>query len=281
MQVQPNNTDLKLISDNRSGNKLEILLYTYNEEIRILNILSFYGKEFDIVIMDGGSSDGTCDVVRQYGGTVYSRVGASIGENHFVHYVNNLTKSGRCFTMQCDEFIEITELQKASELLLEGGCILGRRIDWFYGVKARKATCILPRGFRRGEAIYNPTNLHDTLSYAKSAKNTMIVNVQHLHVYNMRDDYGKFGNYIYHEVLQLRKAASPTKSFLIRFLRLGRNLQLGFVRFPKNLWLILFLLAQFFASLFLFLMCLIEQSKLSTKEEQFKQYRGKYRVADE
>jgi glycosyltransferase involved in cell wall biosynthesis len=270
-------TQLELLNDNRSGEKLEMVFMTFNEQERIMSTLSLYAAEFDVVILDGGSSDSTCDLVLQHGGTVYKRIGENVGENHFVYYVNNLTKSGRCFYMMCDEYVEIPELQKASKLLLEGeGQVFGRRIDWFYGIQARKPTCLSPKGFRRGDAAYDATNFHDTLSYARQSTKKIIVDVQHFHVYSMKDDYGKFGYYIYQEVLQLRKTASPIKSFFIRFLRLARNFQLGVVRFQNNKWIILFLLAQFFASFFLFIMSLIEQSKLSSKDEQLKQYVNKH-----
>lgn len=274
-------TQLELLNDNRSGDKLEMVFMTFNEQERIKSILSHYASEFDVVILDGGSSDSTCDLVQQNGGTVYKRIGENVGENHFVYYVNNLTKSGRCFYMMCDEYVEVSELQKASNLLAEGECqVFGRRIDWFYGIQARKPTCLLPKGFRQGDAAYDATNFHDTLRHANPSTSKLIVDVQHLHIFSMKDDYGKYGHYIYHEVLQLRKTANPIKSFFIRFLMLARNFQLGFVRFPKNLWLILFLLAQFFASIFLFLMSLIEQSKLSTKDEQLKQHENMYHRAN-
>jgi hypothetical protein len=280
MYGQPRNTNLDLICDNRSGAKLELVFPTNNEEVRIKSILSRYMPEFDVVILDGGSGDKTCDLVCQYGGTVYKRIGDMIGENHFVYYVNNLTKSGRCFYMSCDEFVEVSDLLNASKSLSEGGYhIFGRRIDWFYGMKARKPTCLSPKGFRRGEAIYEATNLHDSLRYVSHSSKKLIIDVQHLHVYSMKDDYGKFGYYIYHEVLQLRKTRNPIKSFFIRFLKLLRNLQLGLVRFPQNLWLILFLVAQFFASFFLFFMCLIEQLKLNSRDEQLRKYKNKYQKA--
>lgn len=271
------NTQLELINDNRSGVKLEMVFMTFNEQERINSILSLYGSEFDVVILDGGSSDNTCDFVQQQGGTVYKRIGENVGENHFVHYVNNLTKSGRCFYMMCDEYVEVSELQRASKLLAEGECqVFGRRIDWFYGIQARKSTCLLPKGFRQGDAAYDATNFHDTLSYARQSTNKLIVDVQHLHVFSMKDDYGKFGHYIYHEVLQLSKTANPIKSFFIRFLKLVRALQLNSFRFLKSPWLILFFLAQFFATIFLFAMVLIEQKLLKSKEEQVKVYIKKY-----
>ncbi len=271
------NSALNLIHDNRSGNKLELVFMTFNEEDRIKNILLFYGREFDIVILDDGSNDSTCELVQHHGGTVYKRIGDSIGENHFANYVNYQTKSGRCFYMMCDEYVEISELQKASKLLLEGeGQVFGRRIDWFYGIQARKPTCLSPKGFRRGDAIYDPANFHDTLSYARQSTKKMILDVQHLHVYSMKDDYGKFGYYIYQEVLQLRKTASPIKSFFIRFLKLVRALQLNSLRFSKAPWLILFFLAQFFATIFLFVMAFIEQRSLKSRGEQIELYIKEY-----
>jgi glycosyltransferase involved in cell wall biosynthesis len=270
-------TQLELLNDNRSGDKLEMVFMTFNEQERIKSILSLYASEFDVVILDGGSSDSTCDLVKQHGGTVYKRIGENVGENHFVHYVNNLTKSGRCFYMMCDEYVEVSELQKASKLLAEGECqVFGRRIDWFYGIQARKPTCLLPKGFRQGDAAYDATNFHDTLRNANPSASKLIVDVQHLHIFSMKDDYGKFGHYIYHEVLQLRKTANPIKSFFIRFLKLVRALQLNSLRFLKSPWIILFFLAQFFATIFLFAMAFIEQRLLKSKDEQIEAYIKKY-----
>ena len=279
-RIKPEYTGLELIIDNRSGACLEIVIPVFNEEKRIVNILNYY-KEFDIVLLDGGSTDKTIDIAFAKNASVFSRLGMNIGENHFVYYLNNLTKSGRCFYMSGDDYVERSELKKVSELLVKGDCqIYGRRIDWFYGIKASKPTCLLPKGFNKGDAVYDPTNLHDTLSYARQSTNKLIVDVQHLHIFSMKDDYGKFGNYIYHEVSQLRKSANPIKAFMVRFLKLGRDLQLGFVRFPKKFWLIIFLLAQFFASFFLFLMSFIEQSKLNTKDEQIKKYEKMYQITN-
>jgi hypothetical protein len=177
----------------------------------------------------------------------------------------------------CDEFIEIAELQRASKLLKDSKYqVYGRRIDWFYGVQASKQTCLLPKGFRRTEATYNATNFHDTLHYTNPSENRIILDVQHLHVFSMKDDYGKFGYYIYHEVKQLRNTKTPKKSLFIRFLKLLRALQLNSIRFKNKPSIIFFLLAQFFATIFLFAMAIIEQKMLKSKDEQIKLYTEKY-----
>src|SRR3546814_17917167 len=85
---------------------------TYNEAQRITNILDTYSAACDIVILDGGSTDQTIDIVIARGGTVFARLGESIGENHFNYYVNNVTRSGRCFYMMCDEKVAIADLKR-------------------------------------------------------------------------------------------------------------------------------------------------------------------------
>ena len=92
--IRPKDTELQLIFDNRSGERLEIVIPVFNEEKRIINILNYY-KGFDVVLLDGGSVDRTIDIASEQKATVYSRVGAGIGENHFVYY-NNVIPSGFC-----------------------------------------------------------------------------------------------------------------------------------------------------------------------------------------
>jgi glycosyltransferase involved in cell wall biosynthesis len=268
-------TSLEKIFDNRSGEKLELVFMAFNEESRIGPILSYYSQEFDVVILDGGSDDGTLELVQEAGGSAFKRVGENVGENHFTFYVNHCTKSGRCFYMMCDEFVDLRDLARASEVLSDqNGRVFGRRIDWFYGVKGRNLSCVLPKGFSRGGAKYDSSNLHDTLHYeTRLTGEYLAVDVHHLHVFSMKDDYGKFGNYIYHEIKEIRSAKRPLLALFVRILKLARTMQLGVFRFWRSPWVVIFLFFQLFASIFLFLMSYIEQSKLKSKADQLIYYR--------
>jgi glycosyltransferase involved in cell wall biosynthesis len=267
-------TNLTMKCDNRSGNRLEIVLPTLNEEKRIAKIIQYYSKFFDIVILDGGSIDNTCKITQENGGSVFERVGDNIGENHFAYYVNHCTKSGRCFYMMCDEFIDKDSLSIISSKLEFGkGKVFGRRFDWFYGIRARELNCLIPKGFMKGDAEYNPKNFHDTLSFKnKSNADNNVVDVEHLHVFSMKDDYGKFGNYIYQEVNQICKEKNVFLSSMLRAARLIRALQLNSLRYITSPRIVLFLIIQFFATLFIFILAAIEIKLLPSKELQLQKY---------
>src|SRR3546814_13935495 len=99
-----------------------------------------------------------------------------IGENHFNYYVNNVTRSGRCFYMMCDEKVAIADLKRVSTALEKPGAqVYGQRIDWFYNIRARQPTCLAPKAFRAGTARYDQRNLPDTLSYNHDATEKCIV----------------------------------------------------------------------------------------------------------
>lgn len=270
-------TSLELIVDNRSGSKLEIVFPTFNEQVRIANLLTLYSSDFDIVIMDGGSTDNTCKLVEKSGGTVYRRVGDGVGENHYVFYVNKLCKSGRCFYMMCDEYAELIDLHKASDfLLLQGAQVLGRRIDSFYGDQARKATCVAPKGFRKGDAVYNPKIYHNTLFYKKMSTKRLTIDVLHLHVNSIKADYGKYGYYIYYEMVQLLTYDFTTKVIFIHILKLVRSLQLNVSRYPLSARRTLFFTAQFLVFSLLLAMAYIELKWFKSPDDQRKLYLAKY-----
>lgn len=240
---------LKLICDNRSGSKLEIVFLTYNEEKRIGNILEYYGNDFDIILLDDGSTDKTVDLAIQSGVTVFRRLKECVGENFFVYYINEVTKSGYCFSILADEFVSKSDLMEAfNNLKRERKTIWGRRIDWFYGRRAKTMTCITPRGFVTGMAQYDATNLHGSLRCEDKFddRTSLVVDVHHLHINTMMSDYGKFGGYIYIEIRQILKSSHPLINLTKRaFLRNAKSLFITIRRFRSAgitylMWLFLY-----------------------------------------
>lgn len=195
---------LELIVDNRSGTKLELVIPVYNEEKRLDNLLRYYGMDFDFVLLDGGSTDGTLGMASQRGCTVYRRRGReSVGENHYVYYVNEVTKSGYCFYLMADEFISHQDLLTAHKLLQEEECYIGiRKIEWIYGEAPKTAKVSrhlpTPRGLRRGRARYDSCRLHNSLHYLPPADGSVkyyVFDLDHLHIKSVKAEFGKFGNY--------------------------------------------------------------------------------------
>ncbi len=268
---------LNLVHDNRSGNRLEIVVPTFNEERKIGNILKCYGQDFDVVLLDDGSTDNTVAIAIEAGASVYTRMGETVGENHFVHYVNEVSKSGYCFYMFADEFIKKSELHAAFSALKVQPCvILGKRIDWAYGKRIVSPSSSTPRGLCKGSAIYNPNRLHASLEYIKApaAPRVLEFDVHHLHIWSMKDYFGQAGKYAYLEVEQFRKQAKPILHLLRRY-AISELLML-----PRRLWRerkqgVAFLFWMFVMSLTVSLLAVLswlEQRFLNRPEEQLQIY---------
>jgi glycosyltransferase involved in cell wall biosynthesis len=269
-------TGLNIIRDNRSGTKLEIVVPTLNEERRISNLLKCYAQEFDVVLLDDGSADATVDLAIQAGATVYRRVGEGIGENHYVYYVNEMTKSGLCFYMFADEFIKKSDLRATFAALQVQPCVvLGKRVDWAYGKKLVSPVSSTPRGLSRGSAVYNPNRLHSSLEY-REMPNTRFLefDVHHLHVYSMKRYFGQVGYYAYLEVEQFRRQTHPLLRFIKRFVifeirrlpgRMWRERKRGL---PFLIWMTVLSMSACLVGI----LCWIEQFFLMPPEEQLEVY---------
>lgn len=223
---------LDLIIDNRSGIKLELIFYVFNEEKRIENAFRYYGKDFDIVLMDGGSTDATIDVAIRAGATVFRRTGYEIpGHAHFVFYANHVTKSGFSFCLLADEFVEKDALLNAFSRMQQSRCvILGKRIDWVYGHRIKKPPTITPLGVCKGDAIYDPEYVHASMKCAKGVVEKIYLDVDHFHVWSMKRYFGQAGAYAYSEVELFLKSDRPVWRFVRRFF-ISEVLML-----PRRLW---------------------------------------------
>lgn len=288
-QQNPENTGLEIIYDNRSGEKLEIVLLVFNEERRIGNILNYYKNDFDIVLLDGGSTDRTIEMAVRGGASIYRRVGDSIGENHFTYYNNKITKSGYCFYMMADHFIEKSDLKKAFKHLQNKNTVIGvSQIEWFYGEEPK--TKIMPnlgmaRGFQRGSAVYDPNKLHDSLQYANNfdaTRKIFVYKLHHLHIRSIKNEYGKIGRYLDIEIRQfLNQKATPYQYFrrfvvpilVCAFYRVWFNKTSFRSKFVKIMELVV--------SAQLAMMCWVEQKFMPTVEEQLAQYSLRYKSIEE
>lgn len=278
---------LELICDNRSGKKLEIVIQTLNEEKRIGNLLDYYGKDFDIVLLDDSSTDKTVELAIKSGATVFRRLIRTyeqIYENYFVYYVNEVTKSGYSFYLFADEFAKKKDLLSAYEKLKSGECdlIMGRRVEWAYGQRSNVLGGISLKGLCKGMAIYDPNSAHSNLK-CKESNDIMlsktVIDVHHLSIYSMRDYFCKASRYISYEVDVFLKSKYPFRSFLRRYIaaefkrflyRTGKDMDKGI-----RLWLfnnIFWVAIVSIASLIW-----IERKYLISPEEQLKTYSDFYK----
>ena len=110
--------------DFRSENKLEICVFTKNEEERILNILIKYSEKFNVVLLDDASLDRTIKYARQYKATVFQRRNNCffILEYYLQDYVNEMSASGKVFWMLADEYMEPESLECIEKILQNNNC---------------------------------------------------------------------------------------------------------------------------------------------------------------
>jgi len=212
---------LELIQDNRSGHRLELVVPTFNEEKRIGNILRYYGDAFDVVLLDDGSTDRTVPMALEAGATVFRRIGQAVGDVHFVYYANEVTRSGLCFYLFADEFIEKSDLVAVYEALRDRySLVLVSKAEWLYCRHMLTLNHTERRGFRKGCARHDPESLHENLQVANLPSEKIckrIFSLHHFQIWSVRGLYGKMGTYCYTEVGQFRKDKRAFWRFFRRY----------------------------------------------------------------
>ncbi len=234
---------LDLIKDNRSGSRLEIVVPTFNEEKRIGNILRYYSDSFDVVLLDGGSTDQTVRMAIEAGATVFRRIGQAVGDIHFVYYVNEVSKSGLCFYLFADEFIESSDMKEVYRELRDNcSLVMCRKAEWFYGKRMLTLNHMERRGFRKGCARHDPDTLHENLKAIDLPDEQIcrhLFNLYHLQIWSVRGLFGKMGIYCYTEVEQFHRTKRTFRRFFRRyvvslfgfpFLKVWRERNIGLAR---------------------------------------------------
>lgn len=271
---------LELVKDNRSGERLEIVIMTYNESKRISNFIDYYADEFDIVLLDDSSTDLTVQIATESNATIFKRLGNTIGENHFVDYSNRYSMSGYCFYIMADEFCNKNDLLLAFKHLRDNknGIVIARKYDWFYSKRSNYICSASPRGFNSGMAKYNNTKLHNSLGHVSTIPPCFhYIDLQHFHVWSMSDYFGSAGKYAMIEIQQFQKI-NLIKMFVKRFivsellllpLRIWRNRKLDYITL---LWLCLMAPT----ILFIALLCIMELVFLPSSNKQLEFYKSFY-----
>lgn len=192
---------IEFLCDNRSKDRPELLIFTKNEEIRIGWLLEYYSDLFDIVLLDGGSTDRTIELARKAGATVCLRDNGEVPIACYAHYVENfLGREKFHVQINTDEFVDKDLLFRAvSECEKKNAILLGRRLDWYYGKKRPISPSILARGAKPGQLVWNLKKLHSFVKAPLGAE-TMVVDIDHYHINSVVRRFGHLGYYAMIEV---------------------------------------------------------------------------------
>lgn len=286
MQRRPGQV-LELLQDRRSGIRLEVVIPTFNEERRIGNLLRYYGGEYDLVLLDGGSYDGTLTLARTAGVTVFKRLGEASGDQYVVHYINEVTRSGLCFYLCADQFIERTQLARVEQELRCGAtAVLCDKAEWVYGRRMRTFNHTEAHGFCKGCAHFDADNLHEALRVAPEAMGNVCprrYELHHFHLWSVRDQFGKIALYSEAEIGGFRRRGRAGWRFFRRYVA-------SLIGFPlAKLWrergispsLAVYWILRDLAELSIAGMSWLEQAYLIGPEEQLARYAHFYREPQE
>lgn len=270
---------LELLFDNRSADKPEIIVVTKNEEVRLQWLLDYYGGEFDIVILDGGSDDGTVDLARAANITAFRRGDGRTTIECYAFYVENiLAKQKFHIQLSADEFVDRDFLLESCRSCTERGAILlGRRIDWLYCLKSGVDSSVLPRGSKPGQLVWKLDKLHAFVEAPDRAA-VCVIDIQHFHLHSVSRRFGHLGIYTRWELDGYFRAKRPRWRSFRRFVL--RNL----VYMPVDIWgqwrngpkLVILSLASRLADMAIGVMGYAELRWLKSEQEQMEFYKSFY-----
>lgn len=215
---------LTLIHDFRSGNKVEIVIPTFNEYINIQRIITAYKEIADVVLLDDNSTDDTILYAQQNNCTVYKR-NRSLEPTKFApteyavyYYSEYLSKSNKIIKLDADEMITYKTINSINLELEDNEIVLGVRNDVINGTLYKKSQAIYPLGFK-SKAIVCIDRLHSAIQPKENKKisNNKYINY-HLDIVVDNDRYGKVGRYTILEINRLKINKIFSYIFFRRFL---------------------------------------------------------------
>lgn len=215
---------LTLIHDFRSGNKVEIVIPTFNEYINIQRIITAYKEIADVVLLDDNSTDDTILYAQQNNCTVYKR-NRSLEPTQFApteyavyYYSEYLSKSNKIIKLDADEMITYKTINSINLELEDNEIVLGVRNDVINGNLYKKSQAIYPLGFK-SKAIVCIDRLHSAIQPKENKKisNNKYINY-HLDIVVDNERYGKVGRYTILEINRLKINKFFSYIFFRRFL---------------------------------------------------------------
>lgn len=181
--------------------KPKLITYAKDEEVRIKWFIEYYGGFFDIIVLDGGSSDNTKNICTE-NNVIFVLRKPGVGLGPLLEYIEfNCTDNDIILFLSLDEFIKIETLMPLIHDVQndKSKVILGKRIDYIYGKRInRDAKNVMPRVFRKND-VSAPDALHSGLK-CHPARNTVTVDVLHLHVQDASSIFDKYALYAKFEI---------------------------------------------------------------------------------
>ena len=271
--------------DYRKLDLLEIIIFTYNEEERIHNLLVKYSSLYNVVLIDAGSIDDTHQICKKYKASCFVREDPyPLVEQYIAAYINNLSLSGRCIYMSASELYSLSDVNKADIYLQKyQGVVYVNRVDYLYGIKLKNNGGIIPRGFFKGSVIFNPQkSIHGSLHACQNTLNYpyFLIDVHHFALWDIQRDFGKVGDYTVREVDIILNSSHWKWIFFKRFfLRINKFV---FTRFWKESnWKIRwFCILMYLVEIPIALMYLCENKWFLNRKEQLDLYENKYKIDD-
>lgn len=210
--------------DFRSGNKIELIIPTFNEQANIKRIIKAYHEIADIVLIDDNSTDDTIDIAKSNFCSVFIR-NREIEPKSFAptevpitYYVNELSLSKKCIKLDADEMIKYNDFKKIVNLLDYYKIVLCKRIDVISGKTLNYTSAIFPLGFTPG-SIKCLNRLHsaiqpiDNITFAPE-----IFQNFHIDLVVEYERYGKYGKYTLWEIDRTCNGIKFSTKFYRRFL---------------------------------------------------------------
>ena len=216
---------------------LSCVIITLNEERRLLACLGSLPKGAEVIVLDSGSTDRTCEIARQAGARVEQRIFTNHADQK--NAVMALATRRWVFSVDADEVLDPILVQSVERTVLQGSesiqCYRVTRRLWFMGRRMRfgKTVDHPLRLVLAGSASFTHA-IHECLVMVDSAQvGRLTGELAHYSYDNVTDYFTRFNNYTSkiaeNHMLNRRSMPSgpvhwlrPWSEFFTRyFLRLG------------------------------------------------------------
>ena len=198
--------------------KLSVVIITKNEQNYISEALKSAQFANEIVVLDSGSNDKTCEIAREFGAKVYEHewLGFGAQKNKAV----SLAQNNWVFVLDADERITVELANEITNLLMHSNKVNAyyvARLNYFFGNPIK--TCgLYPdysiRLFNRTKARFNEVAVHESVQIDEKVgklQNHML----HLAYVNIEEFIEKQNKYssLHHKKGRIKALVSPWWTF--------------------------------------------------------------------
>lgn len=215
---------LTILSDKRTGKKIELVIPVYNEGERLPRIIKAYGNIMDIILIDDSSTDDSIEFAIKNNCTILTRdrklepVSFAPTEHPIVFYINNFSLSKKCIKIDADELIKISDILKITQLFDNYDIIYGNRIDVIGGMAFDIMNAVYPIAYK-SNSIKCENSLHGAIQPINNSQKISkdIIKVFHLDLCVEDEKYGKMGRYCLMEINRIQLSRNFKYGIIRRF----------------------------------------------------------------